>query len=167
MRPMLIFPSYSQSCKAPPAAFYQDQVLVRSSTAYDSLKYSLPPQVLVKPTIPMEHPITAPWGVHISSADFDRLKGGFSPKEMEDRWLCVADNPDQQGGIVVRFCRSWTGREQIALKVKSLSNGAEIVEITWDRGNDKPQVTEIESKTLAGNICRNILDFESAFQATR
>jgi len=108
----------------------------------------------------MEYPITLPRSVQISSVDFDRLKAGFYPKDMEDRWECSANDPDQQGIMVVRLRRSWTSSEQIAIRVKSTCNRAEIVESTWDRGNGRIQVTETKAKTLATNICKNLLGCE-------
>ncbi|KAH8589855.1 hypothetical protein B0O99DRAFT_636000 [Bisporella sp. PMI_857] len=110
----------------------------------------------------MEHPVTAPWGVRITNADFEKLKGGFQPKDMEDRWACSADKPDQQGSIVVHWRRSWTGSEEIALRVNRLSDGAEIVEITWERGTGETQVSEIAGKTLATQLCQNLLGCEWA-----
>jgi len=110
----------------------------------------------------MEHPVTAPWGLRITSADFEKLKGGFQPQDMEDRWACTADEPDQRGSTVVHWCRSWTGSEQIALRVNRLHDGGEIVEITWDTGAGAIRVSETAGKALATQLCRGLLGCEWA-----
>ena len=113
--------------------------------------------------------MTAPWGMLITSADFDRLKGGFKPEMMEHRWECSADDPDPQGRMVVRLSRSWSGREQIVLVVKRCSDGdgAEIVEITWDQGNnEEDQLTEMDGKAMATSICRSLMGCEWVFRET-
>jgi len=110
----------------------------------------------------MKYPLTAPWGVGITAADFEKLKRGFEPKQMEDKWACSADQPDLQGYIVVRWTQTWTERETIALRVNYLSDGAEIVDITWDRSTGATQVDEDEGKALVTMLCQNVLGCEWA-----
>lgn len=115
---------------------------------------------LTRVSTTMEHPLTAPWGVRITTADFDKLKGGFEPKQMEDKWACSADQPDPQGYTAVRWTQSWTGSETIVLRVNRLGDGAEVVDITWERGTGATQVDEDEGKALAAMLCKNVLGCE-------
>jgi len=79
---------------------------------------------------------------------------------MDDKWICVADKPDHRGSIVVHWRRSWTGNERIALRVSRKSDGAEIVEITWERDTGVNQVSETAAKGLATQLCQNLLGCE-------
>ncbi len=116
----------------------------------------------------MEHPVTAPWGMHITGADFEKLKGGFVPQMMEERWGCSADDLDPQGRMMVRLSRSRTSREQIVLVVKLCSDddGAEIFEITWDQGSGEDQLTELDGKSMATSLCRSMKGCEWVFYET-
>ena len=60
--------------------------------------------------------------------------------DMDDKWAIFADVPDVNGNTTVRYTRSWTGYEQIALDVVAgdLSNTdidawAKIVSVTWEK----------------------------------
>lgn len=109
----------------------------------------------------MEHPLTAHWGVRISSADLNRLRKGFAPQSMDDKWVCSADNSEPGGTTTtVHLSRSWTGREQFTLKVKSDERGAEITDIIWNRGKSEDPVEEKEAKEQATNLCRNLMGCE-------
>lgn len=111
----------------------------------------------------IKDPVTAPWGVRITKADFDKLKKGFRPQMMEDRWECRADDlPDQRGNTTVRFYRSWKRSEQVALQVKSYNDGAVVGEITWNQGYTEDPFTEEDAKELATNLCQNLLGCEWA-----
>lgn len=111
----------------------------------------------------MGHPLSAPWGVHITADDFEKLKGGFKPRQMEDKWECTADQPDAQGCIVIRWTQSWVDIETIALRIKGLSDGAEIVDIMWERDTGAPGAprrNEVEAKELATMLCQGVLGCE-------
>jgi len=102
----------------------------------------------------MENPTTAPWGLRISNSDFEKLQVGFTPQNMDDRWECATDKPDQQGNTTVRLSRSWSGSVEFILAVKGGGdNGAEIAQITWNKDALTP--TDAEAKEIASNICRN------------
>jgi hypothetical protein len=110
----------------------------------------------------MESPATAPWNVHISGTDLEKLKQGFKPQDMEDRWACVTDKPDERGSIVVHWQRSWTGTDQVVLRLNPLVDGAEIVEITWDRRSGANEVNEAEGKKLAKHLSQQFLGVQWA-----
>lgn len=111
---------------------------------------------------PIEHPVTAPWSLDITGSDVNRLMQGFAAQDMDDRWMCNTDGPDQQGNIVVHLYRSWTGNEHFQIKAKSSTddaekNGAKIVEIKWERGQEHNEMGEEEAKDMAVMLCRNVL----------
>ena len=110
----------------------------------------------------MEHPATAHWGLRISNTDLRKLQRGFQPQDMEDRWECSADTPDKQGNIVVHWKRSWTGSKEIELQVKRLGDGdgAEIAEITWNKGTGATELDEAAGKKLATQLCLGFLKTE-------
>lgn len=48
------------------------------------------PLIIMPPSEnPIQNPATAPWGLRISEADFAKLKRGFLPRDMDDRWAFV------------------------------------------------------------------------------
>ncbi|KAH8731822.1 hypothetical protein GQ44DRAFT_698076 [Phaeosphaeriaceae sp. PMI808] len=117
---------------------------------------------------PIEHPLTATWNLGITDADIHKLVHGYQPEQMEDRWMCCSDGPDQQGTIVVHIYRSWSGDEQLQLTAKAPTStsdegegikgrGAEITEIKWERGNSPNELNEGQAKDLATTLCRQIL----------
>ncbi|WQF79241.1 hypothetical protein CDEST_04255 [Colletotrichum destructivum] len=123
---------------------------------------------------PMDHPVSAPWKLGVSSTDAAKLLGGYQPAAMEDRWMCRSDGPDPQGNIVVHVYRSWTGDEHLQIKARlsNLDDGtatrnntveaarvppADITEIVWDASSG---VSECEAKTLATMICKGVLGCE-------
>ncbi|EPE07105.1 hypothetical protein F503_07756 [Ophiostoma piceae UAMH 11346] len=96
--------------------------------------------------MPMENPASASWSLRISQADYDRLKAGFSPQDMDDKWLVTSEimlrthivgrpNRTAQTGpfpgvhvspglMVVRLVRSWTGSEMYVLGVRPVTGGS-------------------------------------------
>lgn len=113
--------------------------------------------------------MTAPWGLRLTSADLARLIAGYQPTEMEDRWMCRADGPDEQGNTMVYVHRSWTGHKQFQFKVNALPQNeskagdfhkGEITEITWERGASPNLVTKEAAKDLSMRIFRGVLGCE-------
>jgi hypothetical protein len=48
----------------------------------------------------MENPATASWGLSISDADFAKLKRGFMPWDMDDRWVIKTMTDEELAGGV-------------------------------------------------------------------
>lgn len=119
----------------------------------------------------MKNPTTAPWNLDISRNDLEKLKRGFKPAAMEDRWMCRADAPDAGGDFVVHLHRSWTGDEvfRVTVVLAAPANGdgasahtderhATMTDITWDKGEEGTFLaTEEEAKDLATRVCRGVL----------
>lgn len=104
---------------------------------------------------PMQKPVGAPWHVALSPSDLAKLMHGFIPREMEDKWFCYAGDPDAEGNLFVRLCRSWTGAEMYTLRLRAPSeaDGAEVTQITWEDSGDG----EAGAKKMAAQLCRALL----------
>lgn len=100
---------------------------------------------------PMANPGTGTWEVPMSSTDRSKLTKGFSPEDMDDKWVLHAEAPDAEGHFVLRMCRSWTGDEQIALTVQQ----TKITQIQWEKRDD---FGEEDAKDLAKGLCKRFLD---------
>lgn len=100
---------------------------------------------------PMENPVTTPWEVAISGTNYEKLSKGFLPEDMDDKWALYADTPDAEGNFMLHMCRSWTGDEQVALKVQR----SKVTQIQWIK---KDEDGESDAKLLAKNLCKRFLD---------
>lgn len=58
---------------------------------------------------------------------FDRLKNGLVPKEMEDKWFIYYERP------YLFFHRSWTGQPVYRLALKESPEGGEVIEALWSK----------------------------------
>jgi hypothetical protein len=114
---------------------------------------------------PIEHPATAKWGLPLTYADYNKLLKGFTPQDMDDKWVCVADTPDADGNTAVHLARSWTGNKHISLAVeagnpKDTDGNAwgKITSITWNSVEPgEVEVPEKEAQQGAVNMCRGLL----------
>ncbi|KAI9148899.1 hypothetical protein HJFPF1_10942 [Paramyrothecium foliicola] len=116
-------------------------------------------------------PKSAPWTVSISQDDLKKLIRGFSPRDMDDKWLVHAVGPDHRGDYVVSFIRSWTSYPVVAIKIHAEFNDSrrwkvgsrpKIVEMIWEEdtekwnpGGDDPKA---EAKETVTNLCRGLVD---------
>ena len=74
---------------------------------------------------PFAEGIPLPYQAAYDSEQFARLKMGFIPKEMEDKWFVYYDEPH------LFFHRSWTGQPVYRLRLIRVPNGAEVTEALW------------------------------------
>jgi len=113
---------------------------------------------------PMVDPATAPWGLTISDTDFEKLKAGFQPADMDDRWAISAADSDDGRTTTITLCRSWTGRKHYILAVKpgDSGSGAKIKGITWEQNKGGIYISEEQSKKEVVLLCRGLLkcDFD-------
>ncbi|MCJ1417779.1 hypothetical protein MMC32_004124 [Xylographa parallela] len=107
----------------------------------------------------MEEPAIAPWDVSISNADFQKLKAGFKPEDMDDKWLVSVTDLDQNGKISIHITRSWTRKELYRLTVKPSdgASGAKVEAITWEQNKGGIRISEEQGKKEAVLLCRSIL----------
>ncbi|KUI59489.1 hypothetical protein VP1G_06764 [Cytospora mali] len=140
----------------------------------------------------MKDPATASWGLSISHADFVKLKRGFRPREMEDRWIFktmtdeeVSDEAiseeemtdeelidesltdeamlDLDQGGNISIRRRWTDKGIYRLAVKPNEGGAgATIEAITWERSQGDRVSEEEAKIDAVILCRLIVKCESA-----
>lgn len=67
---------------------------------------------------PIQNPATTEWELPITRADYDKLLQGFTPRDMDDKWLCITDEPDSHGNTTVHWYRSWTDTEHFRIIVE-------------------------------------------------
>lgn len=72
----------------------------------------------------MQEPATAPWGLSISDADFEKLKAGFEPQDQDDKLRVSVTDQSQSGNISIHLARSGTGKELYVLVVKPRDGGS-------------------------------------------
>lgn len=99
----------------------------------------------------MQEPATALWGLSISDADFEKLKAGFEPRDMDDKWRVSVTNQNGDGNISVTFNRGWTDKEYYILVMKpsdgdSSNSDVKIEAITWEQRKGRPQRSEEQAK---------------------
>ncbi|KZL86540.1 hypothetical protein CI238_05625 [Colletotrichum incanum] len=56
-------------------------------------------------------PVTAPWGLSISNADFAKLKAGLEPMDQDDKWRYTATDDSEGGTVTIRIVRVGMGHE--------------------------------------------------------
>ena len=113
----------------------------------------------------MQEPATAPWGLIISDADFEKLKAGFEPQDHDDKWRVSATDQNQSGTISIHLARSGTGKELYVLVVKPSDNGSsgsgvKIESITWEQNKGGIRISEEQAKKEVVIIARRLLECE-------
>lgn len=110
----------------------------------------------------MQEPATAPWGLRISDADFQKLKAGFEPQDQDDKWHVSVKDQTQNGdgNISVNYARSGTGIEHYILNLKpnNGSGGAQVEAITWEQNAAGIRTSEDQAKKGVVLITRSILE---------
>jgi hypothetical protein len=110
----------------------------------------------------MVDPATAQWGVSISDRDFLKLKTGFEPADMDDKWVVSVADLDQSDNFSITVSRSWTGKKFYVLTIK-LSDGGNSINIeaiTWEQNKGGIHISEEQGKKEAVILCRGLLDCE-------
>jgi len=113
---------------------------------------------------PLENPATAQWGRTLTHSDYSKMLKGFSPQDMEDRWMILTDTPDAQGNTVVHAYRSWTSDEHFSLTIAAgnpnkteAKDWATIIKISWIEKSGAIETTEEEAKKFAVGLCNGLL----------
>jgi hypothetical protein len=115
----------------------------------------------------MQDPATASWGLSISDADFKKLKAGFQPQMMEDKWHVFNTGQSQSSNISIHFDFGWRSNVLYVLDLKpsddGSSNGAQIEAITWAQKKGEISISEEQGKKEVVLIARRLLgcDFET------
>lgn len=103
----------------------------------------------------------------LQAEQLQKLLLGFKPREMEDKWFVYSEGADD-GRLVVRFYRSWTGFEiaEMDVMVGNGENGsaegvARITGITWEESEDvMKEQREDDAKETVREVCRWVLGVE-------
>ena len=112
----------------------------------------------------IKNPATAQWNISLTYAEYTKFLQGFTPRDMDDKWVIFADLPDTYGNTTIRFARSWTGSEQISLDLIAGDLGktdvnvwARIVRIVWEKREEPGAFlsTEEGAKEVAQNLYTN------------
>lgn len=105
---------------------------------------------------------TVSWGLSISDTDFEKLKIGFHPVDMDDKWVVSAADSDSSGKISITFGRSWTGQKIYILAIKPSigGSGVKIEAITWEQTKGRIHISEEYGKIEAVLLCRGLLGCE-------
>ena len=114
---------------------------------------------------PMKKTLTAPWDLPISEADVEKLKGGFRPRNMDDKYAWMVEDPDESGNISVHIIRFLLQEPCFILHIvpKASSNdggSAKIHSITWEGNRVGWQAHEQQAKIEAVILSRNQLACE-------
>lgn len=118
----------------------------------------------------IKEPATAPWNLIISTTDFEKLKAGFEPQAMEDRWrISATTDQSQNGTISIHMIRSWTDKEIYILMIKPSDGGSssgcdmKIEAITWESNRNGIAISEeLAKKDVVLTIRRNLkCDFDT------
>ncbi|KAL0933088.1 uncharacterized protein CTRU02_212051 [Colletotrichum truncatum] len=105
-------------------------------------------------------PVSAPWdNAHvIPAAGWERMKKGFQPQQMEDRWVIVhvvehddRDNNSGNGQDAIIFARSWTqfpiAKIMVVPAADSGDDGSrKIAKITWESDRSRWNVKDGEKE---------------------
>jgi hypothetical protein len=89
-------------------------------------------RILVKP---MKKPLTAPWDLAISDSDVEKLKAGFTCRNLDDKYAWEIE--DDNGNISIHVLRSFVHEEEYTLHIvlkpsNDNSASAKIHSITWE-----------------------------------
>ncbi len=111
----------------------------------------------------MQEPATAQWDLSISDADLEKLKAGFEPQMMEDRWRVSTTDQSESDTTSIHFVRSWTGIELYVLHVKpsdggSIGSGAKVKAITWEQNKGGIRISEEQGKKEVVILSRGFLE---------
>ncbi|KAF9731659.1 hypothetical protein PMIN06_012141 [Paraphaeosphaeria minitans] len=119
---------------------------------------------------------TAEWGLTIKHTDYEKLLGGFKPRSMDDKWLCISDAPDARGNMTIHWYRSWGHVEcyKVLVEVQDPNqtegnDWAKLSNIAWEKILGGLEVSEEEAKEDVVDLCRNFVgcEFGGAGTASR
>ncbi|KAK1985813.1 hypothetical protein LZ30DRAFT_685899 [Colletotrichum cereale] len=96
---------------------------------------------------------TASWDKPLAAGAWDRMKQGYRPESMDDRWEVSFTGEDK-----LSFARSWTGYPIVEIQVVA-GDHARIVAITWEGdGSIWAGGSEESAKELVVQLCASLFD---------
>ncbi|KAK1596302.1 uncharacterized protein LY79DRAFT_667348 [Colletotrichum navitas] len=96
---------------------------------------------------------TASWDCPLAAEAWDRMKRGYQPESMDDRWVVSLTGEDK-----LVFARSWTRSPIVEIRVVA-RDYARIVSIAWE-GDESVWTggSEKSAKKLVVQLCASLLD---------
>ncbi|KAK1996981.1 hypothetical protein LX36DRAFT_712009 [Colletotrichum falcatum] len=95
----------------------------------------------------------APWDCPLADGAWDRMKRGYQPENMDDRWAASLKGEDR-----LVFERSWTGSPIVEIQVVA-GDHTRIVAIAWEGdGSVWAGGSEQSAKELVIQLCASLLD---------
>ncbi|GJC77925.1 hypothetical protein ColLi_00763 [Colletotrichum liriopes] len=96
---------------------------------------------------------TASWDHPLSSSAWDRMKRGYEPESMDDRWVVSLVGEEK-----LVFARSWTGSPIVEIQVVA-GDEARIVAIAWEGdGSQWADGSEERAKELVAQLCASFFE---------
>jgi hypothetical protein len=116
---------------------------------------------------PMKKPLTAHWDLAVSDSDVEKLKAGFRPRNLDDKYAWLIH--DENGNISIHIIRYFVQEEVYILHIAPKSSNdnsasAKIHSITWEGDMIGTQDDLEQAKMRVVILARLILkcDFENA-----
>jgi hypothetical protein len=116
---------------------------------------------------PMKKPLTAPWDLAVSDSDVEKLKAGFRPRNLDDKYAGLIE--DENGNISIHIIRYFVQEEVYILHIAPKSSNdnsasAKIHSITWEGDMIGRQDDVEQAKKTVVMLARDIFkcDFENA-----
>ncbi|CAK7199548.1 hypothetical protein SEUCBS139899_002228 [Sporothrix eucalyptigena] len=110
----------------------------------------------------MDEPMSGAWNLVVSDADWAKLRQGFTPRDMDDRWVYRVTPIDRSGVITIHIARSWTDIQHYALHVLPAKDGepetTKIIAITWEQNTNGIHITQEQAQKEVVIITRSILE---------
>ncbi|KAK2776655.1 hypothetical protein CKAH01_12305 [Colletotrichum kahawae] len=118
---------------------------------------------------PMPLPTSAPWGLTISEADFEKLKDGLEPLDQDDKWRYKATYAEENDTVTIHIIRVGMGHELYSIVIKGGNSGKSggkntIETIHWSQDQGGNPISEALAKkhVVILSRCNLECDFEAA-----
>ncbi|KAH8802687.1 hypothetical protein F5884DRAFT_478618 [Xylogone sp. PMI_703] len=110
-----------------------------------------------------QKPVTSSWNLKLKPSLLPKLRMGFLPRDMDDKWFVYSEEPEK-GKITVHFHRSWTGLKIAEIEIEHDGTEdrkdaeASITKLVWESSEDVMRNPgEKMVKDQVETVCRYIL----------
>ncbi|EYB32834.1 hypothetical protein FG05_03719 [Fusarium graminearum] len=102
---------------------------------------------------PIKVPLSADWGIRVPGHEMIKLIYGFTPRDMDDRWMCCTDGPDKEGNIRVRKVPAEAYNNEKVIE----REGGVITKIVWEKPekDEWEPMNEERAKEFAVNFSKS------------
>jgi hypothetical protein len=103
-------------------------------------------------------PVEAVWPYSLNLEQTQALLKGQGAASMDEKWLVVPQPPSGSPSRIVRFYRSWTGRQQFAIELTLSETSSEVIRAWWesDPSHLKNPSEAFHRETFEG-VCEHVL----------